>query len=219
MRVPSLVAGLGLAVVVMAGAAEAADRRLVDLVIAEIGSSAVMLSDVALARALGVFGLEPSSGPITDVEVAHFLDTQLAAREATQLGIDVPAGNVDQAWERAGGAALEARLRAVGIDPAWARRLIETDLKVDRFIDVRFRAFAFVTDFDVDEALGPGVHDDAARDRTRARLEGQKVARAFAAWQRETRERVGVRPLPDITGPWPAPFSLPPPAGAAARRK
>jgi hypothetical protein len=219
MRARSLVVGLGLAVVAMAPAAQAADRRLVDVVLAEIGSSAVMLSDVALARALGVLGLEPSSRPVTEAEVAHFLDTQLAAREATQLGIEVPAGNVDQAWERAGGAALEARLRAVGIDPAWARRLVETDLKVDRFIDVRFRAFAFVTDFDVDEALGPGVHDETARERTRARLEGQKVARAFAAWQRETRERVGVRPLPDVTGPWPAPFWLPLPVGAAARRK
>ena len=219
MRGRSLVTGLGLVLAVMAGPADAADRRLVDIVLAEIGSSAVMLSDVALARALGVLGLEPSSGPVTEAEVAHFLDTQLAAREATQLGIEVPAGNVDQAWERAGGAALEARLRDVGVDPAWARRLVETDLKVDRFIDVRFRAFAFVTDFDVDEALGPGAHDETARERTRARLQGQKVAQAFAAWQRETRARVAVRLLPDVTGPWPAPFSLVPPVGAAARRK
>jgi hypothetical protein len=215
MRVGSLMTALGLAVLAMASRGDAADPRLVDVVVAEIGSSAVMLSEVALARALGVLGLEPSPGPITEAEVDHFLDAQLAAREATQLEIDVSAADVDGAWQRAGGAALESRLQDVGVDPAWARRLVENDLKVERFIDLRFRAFAFVTDFDVDEALGPGAHDAATRERTRERLQAEKVAQAFAAWERERRQRVVVRRVPGVIGPWPAPFSL----GASAGGK
>ena len=64
--------------------------------------------------------------------------------------------------------------------------------RVERFIDLRFRAFAFVTDFDVDEALGPGPHDEATRARTRDRLRADMVARAFAAWKEDARQRVAI---------------------------
>ncbi len=195
--------------------AAAADLRMVDTVLAAVGSRPVMLSDVTLARALGVLGLEPSSGPITDADLAKYLDAQLAVRESVQLDVELPAGDLDRAWEKAGGAALTSRLTAVGIDPAWARRLIEADLRVQRFIDLRFRAFAFVTDFDVDEALGPGSHDEATRERTRERLGAAMVARAFTAWQEEARQRVPITRVPGVTGPWPAPFSLE--AGPSAR--
>ena len=133
-------------------------------------------------------------------------------REAAQLEIEVPAADVDRAWESAGGAALAARLDAVGVSPAWARRLIEADLRVGRFVDVRFRDFAFVTDFDVDDALGPGSHDEATRARTRERLRAEMIARAFATWMEDARRRVEVRRVPGVVGPWPAPFSLLPPS-------
>ena len=190
------------------GTAGAADLRMVDTVLAEVGSRPVMLSDVTLARALGVLGLEPSSGPITEADLAKYLDAQLAVRESVQLAIDVPAADLDGAWEKADGAALASRLGAVGIDPTWARRLIEADLRVQRFIDLRFRAFAFVTDFDVDEALGPGSHDEATRARTRERLRADTVARSFTTWQEEARQRVPIARIPGVTGPWPAPFTL-----------
>ena len=195
--------------------AAAADLRMVDTVLAAVGSRPVMLSDVTLARALGVLGLEPSSGPITDADLAKYLDAQLAVRESVQLDVELPAGDLDRAWEKAGGAALTSRLTAVGIDPAWARRLIEADLRVQRFIDLRFRDFAFVTDFDVDEALGPGSHDEATRERTRERLRADMVARSFTAWQEEARQRVPITRVQGVTGPWPAPFSLE--AGPSAR--
>jgi hypothetical protein len=193
-----------------AGAGGAADVRLMDSVLAEVGSRPITLSDVALARALGVLGLEPSAGPITDAELERYLEAQLALREATQLAVEVSAADVDRAWELAGGAALAARLEAVGIEPAWARRLLEADLRVDRFVDLRFRAFAFVTEFDVDEALGPGSHDEATRARTRDRLRAAKVAEAFTTWKEDVRQRTAIRRLPGATGPWPAPFSLGP---------
>ena len=204
---------VALVLLATAGVGDAGDVRLMDSVLAEVGSRPVMLSDVALARALGVLGLEPSDGPITDAELARYLDAQLSVREATQLAVEVSAADVDRAWALAGGAALAARLEAVGIEPAWARRLVEADLRVDRFVDLRFRAFAFVTEFDVDEALGPGSHDEATRARTRDRLRAAQIAQAFAAWQEDVRPRVSFRRLPGVTGPWPAPFSLGPGPG------
>jgi len=198
-----------------AGTAGAADLRVIDEVLAEVASRPVTLSEVTLARALGVFGLERSAGPITDADLAKYLDAQLAVRESVQLDVDVPAADLDAAWDRAGGAALAARLTAAGVDPAWARRLIEADRRVQRFVDLRFRAFAFVTDFDIDEALGPGAHDEATRARTREKLRADMVTRAFTAWQEEARQRVPIGRIPGVAGPWPTPFSLD--AGAGAR--
>jgi hypothetical protein len=182
----------------------------VDSILAEVGSRPVTLSDVTLARALGVLGLEPSAGPITDAEVTTYLDAQLVAREARQLDIEVPAADLDRAWEQAGGAALAARLAEAGVDPAWARRQLEDDLRIDRFVEMRFAAFAFVTDFDVDEALGPGQHDQAARAATRDRLRADVIARAFAAWRQDARARTPTRPVPGVTGSWSPPFTLRP---------
>ena len=197
-----------LVLLAVAVVSQAADSRLVDTVLAEVGTSPVMLSDVALARALGVLGLEPSAEPITEAEVTRYLDAQLVVREATQLAIEVSPADVDRAWETAGGTTLAVRLEAAGIRPAWARRLLEANLRVERFIDVRFRDFAFVTDFDVDEALGPGSHDEAARAQTRERLRAELVARTFAAWKEDARLRTSIRRLPGVNGPWPTPFSL-----------
>ena len=202
-----------LALLAIAGVSDAADVRLMDSVLAEVGSRPIMLSDVALARALGVLGLEPSAGPITDTELERYLEAQLALREAGQLAVEVSSADVDRAWESAGGAALAARLEAVGIEPVWARRLLEADLRVDRFVDLRFRAFAFVTEFDVDEVLGPGSHDAATRARTRERLRAAKIAEAFATWKEDVRQRISIRQLPGVTGPWPAPFALGPGPG------
>jgi len=202
-----------LALLAIAGVSDAADVRLMDSVLAEVDSRPVTLSDVALARALGVLGLEPSAGPITDTELERYLEAQLALREAGQLAVEVSSADVDRAWESAGGAALAARLEAVGIEPVWARRLLEADLRVDRFVDLRFRAFAFVTEFDVDEVLGPGSHDAATRARTRERLRAAKIAEAFATWKEDVRQRISIRQLPGVTGPWPAPFSLGPGPG------
>lgn len=214
---------VALLLVALAGSGHAADVRLVDTVVAQIGARPVMLSDVALARALGVLGLNPSAGPITDADLAKYLDAQLAVREATQLAIEVPGADVERAWSKAGGAALAARLSAVGIDPGWARQLIEADLRVEHFVDLRFRSFAFVTDFDVDEALGPGPHDETTRAQTRDRLRAEMIERALAAWKEDARQRIPIRPVPGVSGPWPAPFTLgPPPArsspSAPARR-
>jgi hypothetical protein len=198
----------------IAGTGHAAEVRLVDTVVAEIASRPVTLSDIALARALGRFGLEPATGPITDAELAKYLDAQLAAREARQLAVEVSAADVDRAWDKAGGAALATQLTEAGVDPAWARRILEDDLRIERFVDLRFRAFAFVTDFDVDEALGPGDHDEATRASKRDRLRDDMIARAYATWKDDARQRIPIRLVPGVTGPWSAPFTLIPGAGA-----
>lgn len=193
-------------------AAFAAEARVVDAAVASIGGALITLSDVTLARALGLFGLERSDGPITSAEIERYLDALLAVREAERLAVAVSAEDLDRAWEAAGGAALARRLDALGVDPDWARRLIESQLRLHRFVELRFGAFAFVTGAEVEAALGPGTHDDAARLRLRERLRDESAARALADWTADTRGRARVQRPAGSEGPWPAPFSL----GAAA---
>ena len=199
---------VALAVLVPAGAARAAETRPLDATLAEIGGALVSLSDITLARGLGLFGLDPSEGPITHAELERYLDAQLGTREAVQLGIDVASVDVDRAWQAAGGETLGRRLEALGLDRGWARRLIEADLRGQRLIEVRFRAFVFVSEAEVEEALGAGPQDEATRELTRRRLEAESLARSLAAWREETRGRVRIRRIPLGPGPWPAPFSL-----------
>jgi len=211
----AVAAALALAVlapVAVAGrvAPSAADERpaVIDEAIASMQGALVALSDVALARALGLFGLERNDGPIAPDEVTRYVNAQLAVREAGQLAVRVSPEDVARAWEAVGGATLTARLEAAGIAPAWARRLIEEDLQLRRFVELRFQAFAFVSEPEVDEALGPGPHDDAVRQAARDRLRDERAARALAEWTIEARGRARIRALAD--GPWPAPFALAP---------
>lgn len=204
---------LGLALVLLTARAQAAEPEIVDLLLAEVGDRLVTLSDVTLSRALGLYGLASSDGPITPAELERCLDALLAIREAVQLAIDIPAEDVQRAWDARGGPALSAWLDCIGVDPVWARRLIESDLRAQRFVELRFRAFAFVSDLDVDAALGPGPHDEAARNQARERLQAEQVDRALAGWRARTRERTRIRYLTGADGgPWPAPFSRRPPA-------
>jgi hypothetical protein len=210
MRVRLAVVALAAVALAVASAApgHAAESKPVDATLAVVADSLVTLGDVTLARALGLFGLERADGPVTDAEVERYLDGQLAVREAHQLDIDVPDAELERAWEAAGGATLGRRLEALGIDPAWARRLIEADLRGRRLLDLRVRSFVFVTEADVDDALGAGPRDEATRAKTRTRLEAEAAARSRAEWREDARERIRIRRIPAGPGPWPAPFSL-----------
>src|SRR5262249_12856720 len=120
---------IALALVACAAGGHAAETRPVDAALAEVGGALVTLSDVALARALGLFGLERSAGPVTEADVERYLEGQLLVREAAQFEIAVPPADVEAAWQAAGGDVLARRLEALGLDTAWARRLFEADLR------------------------------------------------------------------------------------------
>jgi hypothetical protein len=39
------------------------------------------------------------------------------------------------------------------------------------------------------------------------------IAKAFVSWQEDARQRIPIRRVPDVTGPWPTPFTLEPAGG------
>jgi hypothetical protein len=107
---------------------------VVDAVVGAVDATAITASDIALARALGLFGFTPSEEPIRTADVERYGAALVAALEASRLGIGPTLTELDEAWTaleaRTGGAAaLRAWLEAATIDAAWARRALEAHLR------------------------------------------------------------------------------------------
>lgn len=198
MRASLVVAVVILGVLAGVGAVSA-EERFVDGVVAQVDGVVVTASDVALGRALGLFGLTPATGPLSESEIQRYLDGQLLAREGTRIGVEPTAADEAEAWaaviHRAGGEdALMRWLRLADVDPDWARRLAHDDLRMRQFVDLRFRALAFVSEADLTAALGPGPHDEETREQTRARLEREAADQRLTEWLAEARARASVTP-------------------------
>jgi hypothetical protein len=126
---------------------------LVDAVLAQVESAVVSASDIAIARALGLFGFTPSDNPIDAADVDRYATALGEVLEATRLGLAPSVSEIDQAWadleERRGGAqAFRAWLDLVAVDAAWARRALEAHL--------RWRAWAQFHEGFTDEPARPG---------------------------------------------------------------
>jgi hypothetical protein len=184
---------------------------LVDAVLGEVDGQVVTASDIALARALGLFGFQPSTAPITASDLERLVAARLVVREARRIGVGGGPAEIDEAWRAAAGrtggaAALEAWLDAAGVEPGWARATVAADLQWRRFIDARFRAFVFVPEHEVRAALGPGDHGPDERARMRAALHEREVQRRLAAWIADSQDRVHVRLTPGESVPCPLPM-------------
>jgi hypothetical protein len=189
-------------------AAAAPPAPVLDAVVAEVEGGIVTASDIALARALGLFGYArpPAAGavgtaaPIRVADVERMVDVALVLGEARRLGMAAPADEVEVAWraaaERHGGpAALDAWLVSRGIEREWARRLVRDDADWRHFVDQRFGVFAFVTPDEVAALLGPGRHPPEAEERARATLRERQTRDRLAAWLGERRRDARVRRL------------------------
>ncbi|HVQ74074.1 MAG TPA: hypothetical protein VMT79_00895 [Candidatus Binatia bacterium] len=207
--------GLALATLLVAGMgghAPAAGAGPLDAVVAEVDGNAVLLSDIALARALGLFGLEPSTGPIDAAAVERFVDIQLVLVEARRLTLTAASAEIERKWAEAaarfgGPAGLDRWLARAGVDPAWARSLVEAEVLHGQFVDLRFRAFVFVTEAEIDRVAGERG-DEAARERARVEISRAAVARGLAEWTAAARKTSRVRiveagALPDPLPPSP----------------
>jgi hypothetical protein len=194
-------------------AAAAGAAPAVDVLLAQVEVRTIAASDIALARGLSVLGFTPSTGPIEPRDVDRFVDVLLILDEAGRIGLSVDQADVERAWAatvaRVGSETrLERWLGTYGIDPAWARRLVEDDVLRARFFEARFAAFVFVGDEEVTRALGPGEHDEATRERTREEIARSAAEKAQAEWLVAARRRANIRLLLDgraVEPPFPPP--------------
>jgi hypothetical protein len=185
-----------------------------DAVLASVAGKTVTVTDVAIGRALSLFGLRPSEAPIGRADVESLANAVLMEREAAQLAIGDNREEVQAAWDEAsdrvgGMPALRTWMTQAGLDEAWVKSLVERDLRRQRFIDLRFRAFAFVSDAEVTAALGPGVHGPDALERARELLRLQAIDRAVADWLADARARTPVGFADTVAQGVLPPFSMP----------
>jgi hypothetical protein len=125
----------------------------VDAVLAQVESAVVSASDIAIARALGLFGFTPSDHPIDAADVDRYANALGEVLEATRLGLAPSTSEIDQAWadlvaRRGGAQAFQAWLDTVAVEAAWARRALEAHL--------RWRAWAQFHEGFTDEPARPG---------------------------------------------------------------
>jgi hypothetical protein len=200
--------------VVSAPLAPLAAAPVFDAVLGIVDGKTVAASDIALARALGVLGFAPSSAPITRDDVERFADIRLMLDEAGRVGITAEPEQIERVWAavtaRAGGKEpLQRWLATHAIDATWAHRLVEQDVVRTRFVDERFVAFVFVDEEQIARELGPGQHDESARETVRIRLTRDAAGRAQAEWLDAARRRATIQLVVSDGAPVPLPF--PPP--------
>ncbi|MBI2218682.1 MAG: hypothetical protein HYU51_15445 [Candidatus Rokubacteria bacterium] len=194
------------------GAARTGGGQLADAVLAVVDAEIVTASDIALARVLALHGFTPSASPIEAADVGRYVRVVLVLGEARRLAIDVPAAEVDDAWQsletRAGGpAALDAWLRAVAVSSAWARRAVEAHVRWRRFIQLRFVELAFVAPDEVADEVGSAPVDAEARARAYERLRQAKAERALSEWLDARVKHASVRTLLGADERVPLPFA------------
>jgi hypothetical protein len=196
------------------GAGAAPPAPPFDVLLAQVEARTVAASDVALARALRVFGFTPSTEPIDRSDVQRFVDALLIVEEAGRIGLSVNPADAERAWAavaaRVGSATLERWLKAHHIDQAWARRFVEAEVLRARFFEARFAGFVFVGDEQITGALGPGPHDEAVRERTREQIARATAEKAQTEWLVAARRLARTRILLPEGGTVEAPFPPPP---------
>ena len=159
--------GLGCALALAcAGPAAAAP---LDAVVGTVNSTTVSASDIALARALSLFGFTPSEEPIRATDVDRYGTALVSALEASRLGIGPTLTELDEAWTeleaRMGGSdQLRAWLESTTIDTAWARRALEAHL--------RWRTWTALNE-------GLTIQTPGAAPETPAALESELVTRTL----------------------------------------
>lgn len=182
----------------------------VDAMVAQVGLYTIAASDVALARALGLYGLVPERGPIRAADIDRVIDARLIVAEAERLGISPSPEAVEKAWRevaarRGGMKSFQAWLEEKGISRQWARKLTYADAQRIHFAELRFERFVFIPEEQITRALGPGRHSDDQRERVRETLRKEEADRALTRWLERQRKQAKIRRF--IDGEVPDPFA------------
>jgi hypothetical protein len=171
-----------------------------DVLLAQVESRTIAASDVALARALHLFGFAASPKPIERGDIERFVDVLLIVEEAGRIGLSADEAEVERAWEELAAhvgseAALVQWLDTYALDRTWVRRFLAADVLRARFFEARFAAFVFVTDDEVARALGPGQHDETTRELVRSQIARETAEKAQVEWLVSARRRASIRIL------------------------
>jgi hypothetical protein len=194
-------------------------QRVVDQIVALVNGDIITQSDLLWSLALNPDAPNPADRISSDLlrqKLEVMIDEVLIRQEASK----VPTAEVSQEEidkKRAlliskfpNEAAFRERVGSVGLTPAKIDELIRQRVLIEKFIDFRFRSFAFVSAQEVqqyyDERLAPEIRRrgrippplDQVRDQIAEILREQKVNEALDKWLSEVRQRATIVQLVEL---------------------
>ena len=203
MRSRTILVCLVLAVGVSHGAMA---RELVDRVVAIVDRDVVTLSEAEQAIALRE--LRGSETPTLEDVVERLIEERLIEREVARFaGEGVPDDDVEQtlslvAARFASREAFEMSLSEHGLDTAALRKIIRSQLQINRYLDRRFRALTQVAADEIeryyDDEIRPQLSEardvtDSEREQIRRLLEEKKFNDRVDAWIDALKARAHIR--------------------------
>jgi hypothetical protein len=179
-------------------------QLLLDRIVARVNASAITLSDVKAALALGLIDVPPEAGEQAAIE--RLIDRQLVLIEVARFAPPEPsaaavAREVDAITARVGGR-LAAVMDTTGLDEGRIRDLARDTLRIEAYLNQRFGPTVQLTEEEVlqyyrmhpDEFTRAGrlmpfaEADDLAREHASA----ERRASTVAQWMRDLRARAEI---------------------------
>jgi hypothetical protein len=168
---------------------------LLDRVAARVNGTAITLTDVRAALALGI--VEAPAGPDREsVATDQLINRQLVLAEVARFAPSEPAAaavaSESEVLAARAGAGLTALMASTGIDQAGIRDIARDNLRIQSYIDQRFGATVQVTEDEVTQYYR--IHpDEFTRNGTLA---------PFTEVQSLVRERAGAERRDTIVAQW-----------------
>ena len=194
-------------------------QQLLDRVVARVGTSAITLTDVRAAAALGLLdapGAGPRAGGAKDspdaATVQRMIERRLALAEVARFPPpDPPAPAIDLELAKLKarvGSGLEALLRDTGLDEVRLREMARDNLRIQSYLEQRFGATVQVSDeearryFDAHPAEfvrdGMPLPFEAVEVAARRGASDERLRASVAQWMSDLRARAEVVVLPAV---------------------
>ena len=191
----------------LAGTARA--QQVVDRIVARVGDDIITLSDI---QELGRYQqlVQRKEQPQAE-RLRELIEQWVVQRDATLSGFRAPAkADVDKAFAGlekrfSSPKAFEARLKELGLSESDARRMVERQLFLSRYLDFRFRAEVQVTESEIEgyyrNTLVPELKREgqavppleSVADRIREVLIERGISQRAEKWMDELRTRWNVQ--------------------------
>ncbi len=195
--------------------ATARAQQVVDQILALVNDEVVTKSDLLWSIALDPDAPNPA-GPIGSDMLRRKLETMIDERLVLQEARKVPGPETSQddldkkrnelIARFPSETAFRERIQSVGLTPERLDDLLRQRIRIDQFVDFRFRSFVFVTDQQIKQyyekelapkireqgQVPPGLEEGDIRDRIEQILRQQKINEEIDTFLRDARQRADV---------------------------
>jgi len=201
------------AILLLAAAAPAAERQLLDEVVAVVEAHSITLSEVAaetrvrLAEAHGASAATlPLDRPMLAASLRRTIEERVVLSEVQRLRLfDLEAAEVDALLARlrarfASRAEYDAFARAIELTDDEIGAVLARELRVARYLDNRLKLAAQLRDSELLEATRGKKLTEPEREKLRERLADEKYQRLLRELLADLRKRATVRILDPLDG-------------------